>query len=166
MRKPDKREHINLFFSAFLIIAFIVCANFFSKFTENMDLMTGRLITAAVYAVFGLLMFYATRVGDGKAVMRFSPLTLFEGMPLHKTFAPDGVTGLSVVSSLAAIAFGYGLPYSFFSGFELETEDAVDEKKDEDSPRVLKGGVEEDLLDNEDFDEAEAEEDSDDLFDE
>ena len=181
MRKPDKKEHINLFFSAFLIIAFIVCANFFSKFTENMDLMTGRLITAAVYAVFGLLMFYATRVGDGKAVMRFSPLTLvvlvlptlliilatlFEGMPLHKTFAPDGVTGLSVVSSLAAIAFGYGLPYSFFSGFELETEDAVDEKKDEDSPRVLKGGVEEDLLDNEDFDEAEAEEDSDDLFDE
>ena len=141
MRKPDKREHINLFFSAFLIIAFIVCANFFSKFTENRDLMTGRLITAAVYAVFGLLMFYATRVGDGKAVMRFSPLTLvvlvlptlliilatlFEGMPLHKTFAPDGVTGLSVVSSLAAIAFGYGLPYSFFSGFELETEDAVD----------------------------------------
>ena len=39
MRKPDKKEHINLFFSAFLIIAFIVCANFFAKFTENMDLM-------------------------------------------------------------------------------------------------------------------------------
>ena len=121
MRKPDKKEHINLFFSAFLIIAFIVCANFFSKFTENMDLMTGRLISAAVYAVFGILLFYATRVGDGKAIMRFSPLTLivlvlptlliilatlFEGMPLHKTFAPDGVTGLSVVISLAAVAFG------------------------------------------------------------
>ena len=180
MRKPDKKEHINLFFSAFLIIAFIVCANFFSKFTENMDLMTGRLISAAVYAVFGILLFYATRVGDGKAIMRFSPLTLivlvlptlliilatlFEGMPLHKTFAPDGVTGLSVVTSLAAVAFGYGLPYSFCSGFELETDDAAKKAEDDGAPEVLKGGVEEDLLDDEDSEEAEFD-DGADLFEE
>lgn len=172
MRKPDKKEHINLFFSAFLIIAFIVCANFFAKFTENMDLMTGRLITAAVYAVFGILLFYATRVGDGKAILRFSPLTLivmvlptlliilatlFEGMPLHKTFAPDGVTGLSVVTSLAAIAFGYGLPYSFVSGFELKTDDAEAEEDTDDDHQVLEGGIEEDLLDEEDSDEEAAE---------
>lgn len=176
MRKPDKKEHINLFFSAFLVIAFIVCANFFSKFTENMDLMTGRIITVAVYAVFGILLFYATRVGDGKAVMRFSPLTLivlvlptlliilatlFEGMPLHKTFAPDGVTGLSVVTSLAAVAFGYGLPYSFCSGFELETDDAAETAEDEEAPAVLKGGIEEDLLDEEDSEEAGFDEDFD-----
>ena len=175
MRKPDKKEHINLFFSAFLVIAFIVCANFFSKFTENMDLMTGRIITAAVYAVFGILLFYATRVGDGKAVMRFSPLTLivlvlptlliilatlFEGMPLHKTFVPDGVTGLSVVTSLAAVALGYGLPYSFCSGFELETDDAAETAEDEEAPAVLKGGIEEDLLD-EDSEEAGFDEDFD-----
>ena len=180
MRKPDKKEHIHLFFSAFLIIAFIVCANFFSKFTENMDLMTGRLISAAVYAVFGSLLFYATRVGDGKAIMRFSPLTLivlvlptlliilatlFEGMPLHKTFAPDGVTGLSVVTSLAAVAFGYGLPYSFCSGFELETDDAAKKAEDDGAPEVLKGGVEEDLLDDEDSEEAEFD-DGADLFEE
>ena len=176
MRKPDKKEHINLFFSAFLVIAFIVCANFFSKFTENMDLMTGRIITAAVYAVFGILLFYATRVGDGKAVMRFSPLTLivlvlptlliilatlFEGMPLHKTFAPDGVTGLSAVTSLAAVALGYGLPYSFCSGFELETDDAAETAEDEEAPAVLKGGIEEDLLDEEDSEEAGFDEDFD-----
>ena len=76
MRKPDKKEHINLFFSAFLIIAFIVCANFFAQFTATMDTIPGQLITVAVYAVFGLLLFYATRVGDGKAIKRFSPLTL------------------------------------------------------------------------------------------
>lgn len=171
MRKPDKREHLNLFFSAFLILAFIVCANFFAKFTESMDPTVGRLITIAVYAVFGLLLFYATRVGDGKAVKRFSPLTLvimvlpalliilaslFEGMPLHDVFAAQQIGGLSVMTSLAALAFGYGIPYSFFSGFELAPED--DEELDEESEEVLEGGVEADLLDREETVEEEAEE--------
>ena len=108
--------------------------------------------------------------------MRFSPLTLivlvlptlliilatlFEGMPLHKTFAPDGVTGLSVVTSLAAVALGYGLPYSFCSGFELETDDAAETAEDEEAPAVLKGGIEEDLLDEEDSEEAGFDEDFD-----
>ena len=76
MKKPDKRETVNLFFSAFLILAFIVCANFFSQFTKTVQAPIGQIVTIAVCAVFGLLLFYATRVGDGKAIKRFSPLTL------------------------------------------------------------------------------------------
>ena len=76
MKKPDKRETVNLFFSAFLIIAFIVCAHFFTQFTSNLDATLATVINVAIYAIFGLLIFYATRVGDGKPVKRFSPVTL------------------------------------------------------------------------------------------
>ena len=76
MKKLGKKDHLNLFFSAFLVLAFIVCAYFFSGFSSSMDALSGQLVMIAVYAVFGLLLFYATRVGDGKAVFRFSPLTL------------------------------------------------------------------------------------------
>lgn len=154
MRKPDKKEHINLFFSAFLIIAFIVCANFFADFTKNMDVMTAQLISLAVYAVFGLLLFYATRVGDGKAVFRFSPLTLIvmvlpalliiiaslaTFMPLHSFFAANPQTGtISMITTLAAVALGYGLPYTFVSGFELAYDEAPAPEKDD---AVLEGGV-------------------------
>ena len=68
MKKPTKRDTINLFFSAFLIIAFIVCAHFFSQYASALSQPLGSIIPILVYAVFGLLMFYATRVGDGKAV--------------------------------------------------------------------------------------------------
>ena len=64
MKKPDKRETINLFFSAFLIIAFIVCAHFFTQFTSTLDATVGSIVSIALYVVFGLLLFYATRVGD------------------------------------------------------------------------------------------------------
>ena len=159
MKKPDKREHINLFFSAFLILAFIICANFFSNFTATLDNTMAQLIFVAVYVVFGLLLFYATRVGDGKAVKRFSPLTLIvlvlpalliiiasvaSFMPLHDVLAADKLTGkLSIITTLAAIALGYGIPYSFFSGFELapEKEEAAEEPAE-----VLEGGVEADVL--------------------
>ena len=30
MKKPNKKNTVNLFFSAFLILAFVVCAHFFS----------------------------------------------------------------------------------------------------------------------------------------
>ena len=76
MKKPTKRDTINLFFSAFLIIAFIVCAHFFSQYASALSQPLGSIIPILVYAVFGLLMFYATRVGDGKAVKRFSLVTL------------------------------------------------------------------------------------------
>ncbi len=172
MKKPDKREHINLFFSAFLIIAFIVCANFFAGFTASMDSTVSQLITIAVYTVFGLLLFYATRVGDGKAIMRFSPLTLVilvlpalfiiigslaEFMPLHDVFAADKLTGkISVITSLAAVALGYGIPYSFVSGFELAFDDAVEQKGGKSA--VLKGGVAADLMYSEEAADEEAEE--------
>ena len=58
MKKPTKRDTINLFFSAFLIIAFIVCAHFFSQYASALSQPLGSIIPILVYAVFGLLMFY------------------------------------------------------------------------------------------------------------
>ena len=63
------------------MLAFIVCAQFFSQFAASLSVSgklstVGQLILILVYVVFGLLLFYATRVGDGKVVKRFSPLTL------------------------------------------------------------------------------------------
>ena len=155
MRKPDKKETVNLFFSAFLILAFIVCAHFFTQFTANLDATLGTVINICIYAVFGLLVFYATRVGDGKPVKRFSPVTLIvmvlpslyimiasvaKFMPLNNIFAGNSGT-VSVITALAAIAFGYGIPYTFVSGFEMAPEDA------EETTEVLEGGVEADVLD-------------------
>lgn len=154
MKKPDKRETINLFFSAFLIIAFIVCAHFFTQFTSTLDATVGSIVSIALYVVFGLLLFYATRVGDGKAIMRFSIVTLIvlvipslyiiiaaiaPGLPLHDVFAADN-GGLNVIVTLACVALGYGIPYTFLSGYEIENPDAVAENE------VLEGGVEADLL--------------------
>lgn len=163
MKKLGKKDHLNLFFSAFLILAFIICAYFFSGFSASMDLLPGQLVMIAVYAVFGLLLFYATRVGDGKAVFRFSPLTLLllvlptaaiivaslaPFMPLHDVLAANKVSGqLSVITILASVALGYGLPYTFISGFELKTEDEDAGQEEADAPEVLEGGVEADLQD-------------------
>lgn len=157
MKKHDKRETVNLFFSAFLIIAFIVCAHFFTQFTSTLDATVGSIVSIALYVVFGLLLFYATRVGDGKAIKRFSLVTLIvlvipslyiiiaaiaPGLPLYDIFsAKDG--GLNVIVTLACVALGYGVPYTFLSGFEVEGSDIVEENE------VLEGGVEADILDNE-----------------
>ena len=155
LKKPDKRETINLFFSAFLILAFIVCAHFFTQFTANLDATLATVVNMLIYVVFGLLVFYATRVGDGKPVKRFSVVTLLvmvlpalyiliasvaKFMPLNNIFA--GTAGsVSVITALAAVALGYGIPYTFVSGFETAPEDA------EEAPEVLEGGVEADVLD-------------------
>ncbi|MGN0503283.1 MAG: hypothetical protein ACI4HN_10185 [Ruminococcus sp.] len=154
MKKPDKRETVNLFFSAFLIIAFIVCAHFFTQFTSTLDATVGSIVSIALYVVFGLLLFYATRVGDGKAVKRFSLVTLIvlvipslyiiiaaiaPGLPLHDIFAAKN-GGLNVIVTLACVALGYGVPYTFLSGFEVEGSDIVEENE------VLEGGIEADIL--------------------
>ena len=154
MKKPDKRETVNLFFSAFLIIAFIVCAHFFTQFTSTLDATVGSIVSIALYVVFGLLLFYATRVGDGKAIKRFSIVTLIvlvipslyiiiaaiaPGLPLHDIFAAKN-GGLNVIVTLACVALGYGVPYTFLSGFEVEGSDVVEENE------VLEGGVEADIL--------------------
>lgn len=162
MKKPDKRETVNLFFSAFLIIAFIVCAHFFTQFTSTLDATVGSIVSIALYVVFGLLLFYATRVGDGKAIKRFSLVTLIvlvipslyiiiaaiaPGLPLHDIFAAKN-GGLNVIVTLACVALGYGVPYTFLSGFEVEGSDVVEESE------VLEGGVEADILETAETDES------------
>lgn len=143
MNKPGKRDALNLIFSAFLILGYIVCAYFFLNMASTAAGIA-PYINAIVFTVFGLVIFYATRVGEGKAVKRFSLWTLvilvipslyiilaqlIEGMPLHTQIANLGGTmplDYSPLFILACVALGYGLPYTFFSGFELKDEDAED----------------------------------------
>lgn len=171
MKKPNKKDNVNLFFSAFLVLAFVVCAHFFTQFTNTLTSNVGAIITIALYVVFGLLLFYATRVGDGKAVKRFSLVTLIvmvlpalyiiissmaAGLPLHDVFASDISGNVSLIVSLAGIVLGYGIPYTFLSGFEIADDES--EKAEEDTPVVLEGGIEADLLENDDEESAENEE--------
>lgn len=172
MKKPNKRDTINLFFSAFLIIAFIVCAHFFSQFTSSLTAVVGTIISVLLYVVFGLLLFYATRVGDGKAVKRFSLVTLIilvlpslyiiiaslaPGMPLNDVFASTN-GGVSMIVAFAGVALGYGIPYTFLSGFEI-AEDEAEEPVAESG--VLEGGVEAELLEGEDEEDEEVSEEAD-----
>ena len=178
LKKPDKRETINLFFSAFLMLAFIVCAQFFSQFAASLSAngklsTVGQLVTVLVYVVFGLLLFYATRVGDGKAVKRFSPLTLLilvipslfiiiasvANIPVISGFVSSNTGTVSVIVALAGVALGYGIPYTFISGFELKTDDEgeneADGDEDEEDKEVLEGGVEADILEAQEEEKAE-----------
>ena len=158
--KNSKRNIINLVFSSFLVIGYIVCTYFFSSLANQVSGTVGRLIQIAILLVFGLLLFYATRVGEGKQVKRFSlPVLLLldipclyiilaamiSALPLHEQLAPaDG--GFPVILTLAVVALGYGIPYTFLSGYELKEDD-----EDEDS-NLVEGGIAEELA------EAEAEE--------
>lgn len=170
MKKPDKRETVNLFFSAFLIIAFIVCAHFFTQFTSRLDAVVGSIVSIVLYVVFGLLLFYATRVGDGKAIKRFSLVTLIvlvipslyiiiaslaPGLPFYDVFTSQSGT-LNVIVTLACVALGYGVPYTFLSGFEVEDLSAAAEAQDE----VLEGGIEADIIKNDDEDAVEVQTES------
>lgn len=177
MKKPDKRETINLFFSAFLMLAFIVCAQFFSQFAASLSAngklsTVGQLVTVLVYVVFGLLLFYATRVGDGKVVKRFSPLTLLilvvpslfiiiasvANIPVISGFVSSNTGTVSVIVALAGVALGYGIPYTFISGFELKTDDEENEAdgdENEEDKEVLEGGVEADILEAQEDEKAE-----------
>lgn len=148
----NKRDTINLLFSAFLITAYVICSYFFSSFATSLSSPFDTLVIALIFVVFGLLVFYATRVGEGKAVKRFSLLTLLvldlpaiyiiiasiaEGLPLHDVLIMEN--GLHPMVLLASIALGYGIPYTFLSGFELVTEEIIT-----DMPAV-EGGVKEDV---------------------
>jgi len=128
-----KKDISGLIFSAFLIIAYVVCSYFFMgiiKDSTKMDDTLKGILTAAVFAVFGLILFYATRVGDGKQVKRFSLATLIildlpalyiiiasaaPGLPFPLT-----LEGHNELVLLAAIALGYGIPYTFLSGYEQD----------------------------------------------
>lgn len=162
MKKPNKKDNVNLFFSAFLVLAYIACAHFFDQFTSTLTSNVGTIIGVALHAVFGLLLFYATRVGDGKAVKRFSIVTLIvmvlpalyiiiasmaTGLPFHDVFSSDYTGSVSLIVSLAGIALGYGIPYTFLSGFEIESDD--ENAEDVSDSSVLEGGIEADLLEDE-----------------
>lgn len=133
MKKQDKGKQINMFFSAFLLIAYVICAYFFADFAKAMAAPFNTLVSLLIFVVFGLLLFYATRVGDGKPVVRFSVINLVvlvvpailvliaslaTGFPFHEQVADN-----SAVSTLAAIALGYGIPYTFLSGFEMVADE-------------------------------------------
>ncbi len=158
-KKNSKRENVNLFFSAFLMLAYIVCGYFFAQFAESLggDIAKAA-VTAAILVIFGLLVFYATRVGEGKAIKRFSIITLilldlptlyiilasiFSFFPLH-----EQVAGAPIVAYMAALALGYGIPYTFLSGFETAAEDTQEDPEqapEDEETTVLEGGVEADL---------------------
>lgn len=143
MKKPTKREQINLICSAFLVLGFGVCAYFFSAMSGSSlsDNIVGKLVYMLIFVLFGLILFYATRVGDGKQVKRFNISSLilvclpalyvilaymFDFIPLHAQIA----TSNSVAAVLAGVALGYGLPYTFLSGYELQEEQPEEEKAD------------------------------------
>lgn len=142
MRKTTKRDNINLLISAFLVIGYIICAYFFSSFVgTTVDAAVGGIINMAIYLVFGLILFYATRVGDGKQLKRFSIPTFIlidlpaiyiiaaffaVGLPFHTELAAN-----STVVMLAAAALGYGIPYTFLSGFELVQEEPAEQAAEE-----------------------------------
>lgn len=141
MKKPNKRDTLNLIFSAFLILGYIVCSYFFLTMSATLP-NAAPYINTLVFVVFGLIVFYATRVGEGKPVKRFSLWTLIildipalfivlaqliEKFPLHQQIAfMDGTSPLtySPLFMLACVALGYGIPYTFLSGYELNESDA------------------------------------------
>lgn len=142
MKKTNsKRDNFNLFISAFLITAYIVCAFFFIGFAKTQTGIAQPLIVALSIILFGGILFYATRVGEGRIVTRFSIFTLlflvvpalflilvyvFRIMPVY-SFVEDN----NFIFTLACVAFGYGLPYTFISGFETalpETEEVAEEE--------------------------------------
>lgn len=140
MKKPTKRETLNLVLSAFLILGYIVCTYFFLTMAATAPALE-PYVQVLVFLVFGLVVFYATRIGDGKQVKRFSLATLIildipalyvilasflPNMPLHGFIANlGGTTALqySPLLILACVALGYGIPYTFLSGYEDKTEE-------------------------------------------
>lgn len=153
--KNTNRNKLNLIFSSFLIIGFVICSYFFSTLAANVAGIRSILLQALILLLFGLLLFYATRVGEGKAVKRFSLAVLLlvdlpavlilmayliEGFPLHAELSKA-----PIVFYLAAVALGYAIPYTFFSGFELKEEEEQAEETVEEQP-VLEGGIVEELM--------------------
>lgn len=153
MKKTGKREALNLLFSAFLILGYIVCSYFFLTAAASVEALA-PYINLAIFFVFGLVIFYATRVGEGKPVMRFSLFTLLildipalyiilaqfiEKLPFHTAIANLGTTTplpYSPLFILACVALGYGIPYTFISGFEMAEDNALIEAEAEETAQV------------------------------
>ena len=163
----NNRNKLNIIFSSFLVIGYIVCTYFFSSLASQVSGVVGTLIYVLITVVFGLLLFYATRVGEGKQVRRFSLAVLLmvdipscliilagliKGFPLHDALAPAGAVP-SLVMLLACVALGYGIPYTFLSGYELREEEDVEEEIEK-TEKVLEGGLAEELAETQAQDEA------------
>lgn len=134
--KKRTKEAANMFFSAFLVFAYVICSYFILQLSSSLTNTTAySIVTIAVVVVFGVLLFYATRVGDGKQIVRFSPSVLIlivlpslyaisaffaVGLPLHEKMIQN-----SIVLYFAAVALGYGIPYTFLSGFETVAAEDV-----------------------------------------
>ncbi|MBQ2972247.1 MAG: hypothetical protein IJO20_06160 [Ruminococcus sp.] len=159
--KKESREKLNLFFSSFLVIGFIICTYFFMTLTSKVSAGVGNLISVVVFILFGLIVFYATRVGEGVPVKRFSPIvlcvldipalfiiiaTLAPAFPLHNALATQ-----PTVMTFACVALGYGIPYTFLSGFEIKEE--IDEEAIKEA--MVEGGLAQELAQ---LEEAETEE--------
>lgn len=131
-----KKDISGMIFSAFLVTAFVVCSYFFIgliKSATGIDDTIRKLLIALVFVLFGLVLFYATRVGDGKQVKRFSLVTLIlldlpalyiilasvaQGIPF-----PFDIENSTEMVLCASVALGYGIPYTFLSGYELDIPD-------------------------------------------
>ena len=167
--KKKTRNMINLIFSSFLVIGYIVCSYFFSTLSNQVMGVAGSLIQALILVVFGLVLFYATRVGEGKQIKRFSPAVLLlvvvpcvyiiiasivEGLPFHDQLSPvvvtmDAQTGRTamfqpIILMLACVGLGYGVPYTFLSGYETKTEEEEIAEPTEEY-KTLEGGLAEEL---------------------
>ena len=71
---------------------------------------------------------------------------LIKGFPLHDALAPAG-SAPSLVMLLACVALGYGIPYTFFSGYEIAEE--VEETEDTEEEYVyVEGGIAQELADS------------------
>ena len=138
----QKEARLNQFLSAFLVIAYVVCMYFISSWISTIPDYTLRLLTAAaLYIVFGLLLFYATRVGEGKQIRRFSlSVLILMVLPgiyiLLASLAPGlpwstEIQGSSTLQILSYVMLGYGIPYTFVSGYERSVPVTEAEKEHE-----------------------------------
>ena len=167
--KNTTRNKVNLVFSSFLVIGYIVCTFFFSSLASQVSGTAGSLIQVAMLVLFGLLLFYATRVGEGRQVRRFSlavllmlvlpslyiiVASLVDGLPFHNQLASVSIVLSSgqaihsqpVVMMLACVALGYGIPYTFLAGYEMKDLDEDEEKSDD---PVVEGGLAQELAETE-----------------
>ena len=167
-----KRSKDNIIFSSFIIIGYIVGTYFFSSLASQVSGTLGSLIQILILLILGLLLFYTTRVGEGKQVRRFSLAVLLlidlpalyiilaaliPALPFHDAIAPQNTMAMmglggqnapSIILMAACVALGYGLPYTFFSGYEIqeEGEETAEEATQE---AVVEGGIAEELAETE-----------------
>ena len=167
-KSTRKKNTGGLVFSAILITAFVVCSYFFMSMIDKVG-----------QAWLRAFLFYATRVGDGKQVIRFSPATLIimdlpalyiilAAMISQLPFSAE-IVSCSPIIYLASIVLGYGIPYTFISGYEIDNSDSVqqdtnvidDEINDDDFTVESEGSGEVVINDDDDEDAIHAEAEND-----